>query len=58
MRFRYLENGRLTITVHVGPGDAWIQHDLVRENNLSVEQLKTWRQFVTGTGYSMPTDPL
>ena len=57
VRFRYLENGRLTITVHVGPGDAWTQHELIRENNLSVEQLKTWRQFVTGTGHSMPTDP-
>ena len=48
VHFRYLENGRLTVTVQVAQTENWVKHDIVRENSLSNEQLETWRGFVTG----------
>ncbi len=48
VRFRYLENGRLTVTVAVeGTGKA-LQHEIARENSLMPEQLDMWRQYISG----------
>jgi molecular chaperone DnaK (HSP70) len=48
VRFRYLENGRLTVMVKVLGTDRWVQRELTRENTLSQEKLDTWRHFVSG----------
>ena len=48
IRFRYLENGRLTVTVQVEGTDKTLQHEIARENSLTPEQLDAWRQYVTG----------
>jgi molecular chaperone DnaK len=55
VRFRYLENGRLTVLVNVAGTDRWAQREIVRENSLTAEQLRTWRQFVTGSRWSEAT---
>jgi len=44
VRFRYLENGRLTITVSVE--DQEMLHEITRENSLSPEQLDSWRDYI------------
>jgi molecular chaperone DnaK len=46
VRFRYLENGRLTITVNVEGTNKELKHEIARENSLSPEQLESWRQYV------------
>jgi molecular chaperone DnaK len=56
VRFRYLENGRLTVLVNVVGTESWVQRELVRENSLTAEQLETWRQFVTGVHVPAPDD--
>ena len=56
VRFRYLENGRLTVTVLVGPAESWEQHEITRVNSLTNEQLQTWREFVTGISADRPLD--
>jgi molecular chaperone DnaK len=48
VRFRYLENGRLTVTVSVEGTDQTLQHELARENSLTPEQLDMWRQYISG----------
>ncbi|MCA9148374.1 MAG: Hsp70 family protein [Planctomycetales bacterium] len=49
VRFRYLENGRLTVLVNVQGTDRWAQREISRDHSLTPEQLETWRTFVTGT---------
>ena len=44
VRFCYLENGRLTITVVV-EGQEML-HELTRENSLSQEQLDSWQDYI------------
>lgn len=44
VRFRYLENGRLTITVSVEGKE--MLHEITRENSLSAEQLDSWRDYI------------
>jgi molecular chaperone DnaK len=46
VRFRYEENGRLTVTVRVA--GRVIQHEFARENSLSGAQLDQWRQYISG----------
>ena len=48
VRFRYEENGRLTVTVQVEGTDKNLQHEITRENSLTQEQLDSWRQYVCG----------
>jgi molecular chaperone DnaK len=48
VRFRYLENGRLTVTVAVEGTDKQLQHEIARENSLTAEQLDMWRQYISG----------
>jgi molecular chaperone DnaK len=50
VRFRYEDNGRLTVMVSVEGAAKQRQHELSRENTLSHEQLDAWRQYVTGIG--------
>lgn len=49
IRFSYQENGRLTVQVHVAGTKKQLQHELSRENSLSVTQLTDWRAHITGT---------
>ena len=48
VQFRYEENGRLTVTVHVSGADTQLEHELARENSLTAEQLKSWRNYISG----------
>ncbi|HUS37982.1 MAG TPA: Hsp70 family protein [Pirellulales bacterium] len=47
VRFRYLENGRLTVTVNVEGTDRALKHDMTRENSLTQEQLDSWMEYVS-----------
>jgi molecular chaperone DnaK len=44
VRFRYEENGRLTVLVSCAGQE--LRHEIHRENSLTQEQLDSWRQFV------------
>ena len=48
VRFRYEENGRLTVMVRVEGTDKNLQHEITRENSLTQEQLDSWRQYICG----------
>ena len=48
VRFKYEENGRLTVTVLVQGTDKALHHELTRENSLTRDQLDSWRQFISG----------
>jgi molecular chaperone DnaK len=56
VRFRYEENGRLTVLVNVAGTSGWVQREITRENSLTAEQLRTWRQFVTASSPSAAPD--
>ena len=58
VRFRYLENGRLTVLVKVAGTNNWVQRELLRENSLTTEQLETWRAFVTGVAKQAKPDAI
>ena len=49
VRFRYEENGRLTVNVQVEGTDSELQHEITRENSLTQEQLDSWRQYIAKT---------
>lgn len=46
VRFRYLENGRLTVIVKVE--EKQLKHEITRANSLTVDQLQSWRRYITG----------
>ncbi len=48
VRFRYEDNGRLTVHVNVAGTDRELRHEITRENTLTQEQLDAWRQYITG----------
>lgn len=48
VRFRYEENGRLTVVVAVEGTGAVLKHELTRENSLTSDQLDSWRRYVSG----------
>jgi molecular chaperone DnaK len=48
VRFKYEENGRLTVSVYVEGTTAELTHELVRDNSLTREQLDSWRQYISG----------
>jgi len=50
VRFRYEENGRLTVKVRVAGARKALAHEITRENTLSRQQLDEWRKFVSGLG--------
>ena len=47
VRFRYQENGRLTVMVTVAGTDKQLRHEINRENSLTKEQLDSWRDYIT-----------
>ena len=49
VRFRYAENGRLTVTVVVANSGKELQHEITRENSLTPEQLNGWRDYIANT---------
>lgn len=46
IRFKYEENGRLTVMVQVQGDARKLQHELSRENSLTPEQMKGWREYI------------
>lgn len=48
VRFRYLENGRLSVRVRVAGTHKLLRHEIMRDNSLTAEQLNAWRKFVSG----------
>lgn len=48
VRFKYEENGRLTVMVMVQGTDKNLHHELTRENSLTQDQLDSWRQYISG----------
>jgi molecular chaperone DnaK len=48
IRFRYEENGRLTVRVRVGGTSTDLNHHIHRENMLGDQELKRWRQRISG----------
>lgn len=48
VRFRYEENGRLTVVVNVAGTDTRLKHEITRENSLTQEQLDSWRKYISG----------
>jgi molecular chaperone DnaK len=54
VRFRYEENGRLTVSVRVEGTDKNLEHEITRENSLTQEQLDSWRQYICGQAAGAP----
>jgi molecular chaperone DnaK len=48
VRFRYEENGLLTVTVKVEGSAKALQHEISRENTLTREELDAWRKYISG----------
>ena len=48
VRFRYEQDGRLTVVVAVEGTGAVLKHELTRENSLTADQLDSWRRFISG----------
>lgn len=48
VRFRYEENGRLTVVVKIEGTDKTLKHEIMRENSLTQEQLDSWRKYISG----------
>lgn len=46
VKFRYEENGRLSVAVKVEGTDRRLRHELKRDNSLSQEQLDEWRRHI------------
>jgi molecular chaperone DnaK len=46
VRFRYEENGRLTVSVGIAGATTLLQHELTRDNSLSPQQLDSWRYYI------------
>jgi molecular chaperone DnaK len=57
VRFRYEENGRLTVTVKVEGTDKALKHEMSRENSLSAEELDSWRKYISGLDPIAPPPP-
>jgi molecular chaperone DnaK len=57
VRFKYEENGRLTVNVQVEGTAKQLHHEIQRENSLSQDELDQWRAHVSGlapTGLQPP----
>jgi molecular chaperone DnaK len=57
VRFRYEENGRLTVTVQVEKTNNQLQHEITRENTLTQEQLDLWRKYISGLEHGEQPEP-
>jgi hypothetical protein len=58
VRFRYEENGRLTVNVRVEGTAKELQHEIARENSLTQEQLDSWRKHITGLDPAAGVQPV
>jgi hypothetical protein len=54
VRFKYEENGRLTVQVHVENTDVALHHEITRENSITRDQLDSWRQYISGLPPATP----
>lgn len=50
VKFRYEENGRLTVMVGVEGTDKKLKHEITRENSLTQDQLDSWRKYISNLG--------
>jgi molecular chaperone DnaK len=57
VRFRYEENGRLTVNVQVEGTHKQLQHEITRENSLTQDQLDSWRKYISGLEPAAQTKP-
>lgn len=57
VRFRYEENGRLTVLVKVEGTDNKLKHELSRENTLTQDQLNSWRKYVSDLDPAAEPEP-
>jgi molecular chaperone DnaK len=48
VKFRYEENGRLTINVSLSNGRTVLNHEMARDNTLTQDQLDSWRDYISG----------
>lgn len=48
VRFQYQEDGRLKITVNVEGTDTSLNHEVMRPNSMTQDQLDSWREYMTG----------
>jgi molecular chaperone DnaK (HSP70) len=58
VRFKYEENGRLTVNVQVEGTKKQLQHEIQRENSLTQEQLDSWRKYVCGLEAAVQAEPI
>lgn len=58
VRFRYEENGRLNVSVHIAGIKDSINHEITRDNNLNHKQLDEWRaKFASGAADDVEAGP-
>lgn len=57
VRFRYEENGLLTVTVKVEGTDRALKHEITRENTLTNEELDAWRKYISGLEHAAEPAP-
>ncbi len=57
IRFRYEENGLLTVTVKVEGTDKALKHEITRENTLTTEELDAWRKYISGLAPAAEPEP-
>ena len=55
VRFKYEENGRLTVVVKVEGTDKKLKHEITRENSMTQDQLDSWRKYISGLDPKQPT---
>src|SRR5439155_15168051 len=48
VRFKYEENGRLTVNVQVEGTEKQLNNEITRENWLTQDQLDSWRKYISG----------
>ncbi|MCI0360381.1 MAG: heat shock 70 family protein, partial [Planctomycetaceae bacterium] len=58
VRFRYEENGLLTVTVKVEGADKALKHEITRENTLTTEELDAWRKYISGLDHAAEPAPV
>lgn len=54
VRFKYEENGRLTVQVQVANTDTYLQHEITRENSITRDALDSWRHYISGLPAALP----
>lgn len=57
VRFRYEENGRLTVNVQVEGTQKQLSHEITRENTLTKDQLDSWRKYISGLDAAVEPKP-